>query len=153
MQYLPFSVRLVSLGMCPLGSSMLSQIAKFLSFLKAECYPIAYKVKPITFFYTFLCTQLLSLSNSLWPPWTVAHQAPLSMGFSRQEYWRGVPFPSLKDLPDPGIELASLLSPALQVDSLPAEALRKPHLLIYYIIKNQLYPEIWRYWLTAHLMS
>ena len=37
-------------------------------------------------------------------PWTVARQAPLSMGFSRQEYWSGLPFPSPEDLPDPGIE-------------------------------------------------
>ena len=47
-------------------------------------------------------------------PWTVACQAPLSMGFSRQEYWSGLPFPSPGDLPDPGIEPAS---PALQADS------------------------------------
>ena len=40
-------------------------------------------------------------------PWTVARQAPLSMGFSRQEYWRGLPFPSPGDLPGPGIELVS----------------------------------------------
>ena len=39
-------------------------------------------------------------------PWTVAHQVPLSMGFSRQEYWSGLPFPSPGDLPDPGIQLA-----------------------------------------------
>ena len=45
-------------------------------------------------------------------PWTVAHQAPLSMGFSRQEYWGGLLFPSPGDLPDPGIKPAS---PALQV--------------------------------------
>ena len=37
-------------------------------------------------------------------PWTIAYQAPPSMGFSRQEYWSGLPFPSLRDLPDPGIE-------------------------------------------------
>ena len=43
----------------------------------------------------------------------VAHQAPLSMGCSRQEYWSGVPFPTLRDLPDPGIKLVSLTSPAL----------------------------------------
>ena len=41
-------------------------------------------------------------------PWTVAHQAPLSLGFSRQEYWSGLPFPSPGDLPDPGIEPGSL---------------------------------------------
>ena len=46
-------------------------------------------------------------------PWTVAHQAPLSMGFSRQEYWSGLPCPPPGDLPDPGIETVSLTSPAL----------------------------------------
>ena len=51
-------------------------------------------------------------------PWTVAHQAPLFMGFSRQEYWSGLPFPSPGDLPDPGIEPRS---PALQADALPSE--------------------------------
>ena len=51
-------------------------------------------------------------------PWTVACQAPLSMGFSRQEYQSGLPFPSPGDLPDPGIKLRSL---ALQADSLPSE--------------------------------
>ena len=50
---------------------------------------------------------------------TVAHQAPLSMGFFRQEYWSGFPFPSPGHLPDLGIELASPESPALQADSLP----------------------------------
>ena len=50
--------------------------------------------------------------------WTVACRAPLSMGFSRQEYWSGLPFPSPGDLPDPGIEPKS---PALQTDSLPTE--------------------------------
>ena len=50
--------------------------------------------------------------------WTVAHQTPLSMEFSKQEYWSGLPFPSPGDLPDPGIEPRS---PALQADSLPSE--------------------------------
>ena len=48
-------------------------------------------------------------------PWTVAHQAPLSMGFPRKEYWSGLPFPSPEYLPHPGIKPAS---PALQADSL-----------------------------------
>ena len=56
-------------------------------------------------------------------PWTVACQAPLSMKFSRQEYWRELPFPSPGDLPNPGIELRS---PALQADSLPFEPPGKP---------------------------
>ena len=47
-------------------------------------------------------------------PWTVAHQAPPSMGFSRQEYWSGLPFPSPGDLPNSGIEPRS---PALQADA------------------------------------
>ena len=51
-------------------------------------------------------------------PWTVAHQAPLSMGFSRQEYWNGLSFPSPRDLPDPGIKPGS---PTLQADFLPSD--------------------------------
>jgi len=51
-------------------------------------------------------------------PWTVACQAPLSMGFSRQEYWSGLTFLSPGNIPDPGIESRS---PALQADSLPTE--------------------------------
>ena len=58
-------------------------------------------------------------------PWTVAHQAPPSMGFSRQEYWSGLPFPPPGDLPDPGIELRS---PALQADALTSEPPGKPKL-------------------------
>ena len=53
-------------------------------------------------------------------PWTVAYQAPLSMGLSRQEYWSGLPFPSPGDLPDPGIEPGF---PALEADALTSEPL------------------------------
>ena len=55
--------------------------------------------------------------------WTVAYQAPPPMGFSRQEYWSGLPFPSPEDLPNPGIEPGS---PALQVDTLTSEPAGKP---------------------------
>ena len=58
------------------------------------------------------------MSKFLQPPWTVAHQAPQSVGFSRQEYWSGLPFPSSGDLPDPGIEPCS---PALEADALTSE--------------------------------
>ena len=51
-------------------------------------------------------------------PWTVADQAPLSMEFSRQEYWSGLPFPAVGDLPDSGVEP---VSPASQADSLLSE--------------------------------
>ena len=59
---------------------------------------------------------VLSCFSRIWlfaTPWTVAHQAALSMGFSRQEYWSGSSFPSPGDPPDPGIEPRSLMSPAL----------------------------------------
>ena len=55
-------------------------------------------------------------------PWTVTRQAPLSMGFSRQDYWSGLPFASPGDLPDPGIKPSS---PTLQEDSLPSKPPRK----------------------------
>ena len=58
--------------------------------------------------------------------WTVAHQAPLSMGFSRQEYWDGWPCLPPGDLPDPGIELTSLVSPILQENSISTETFGKP---------------------------
>ena len=60
------------------------------------------------------------VSNCFTIPWGVAHQAPLSMEFSRQEYWSGLPLPSPGDLSNLGIKLGS---PALQADSLPAEPL------------------------------
>ena len=56
-------------------------------------------------------------------PWSVAHQAPPSMGFFRQEFWSGLPFPSPGDLPDPGIEPRS---PALRADALTSEPPGKP---------------------------
>ena len=55
--------------------------------------------------------------------WTVPCQTPLSMGLFRQEYWNGLPLPSPEDLPDPGFEPVSPLSPALQTDSLSGEPL------------------------------
>ena len=60
-----------------------------------------------------VCAQLLSCVQLLATPWTVAHQAPLSLEFSRQEYWNGLTFPPPGDLPNPGIEPASPVSPAL----------------------------------------
>ena len=60
-------------------------------------------------------------------PWIVAYQASLSMGFSRQQYWSGLPFPSPEDLPDPGIEPRS---PVLQADALPSEPPGKPLVIL-----------------------
>ena len=69
----------------------------------------------------------LSCGRLFATPWTVAYQASLSMGFSRQEYQSGLPFPSPGDLPDPGIEP---MSPALQVDSLPPSHQGSPNYII-----------------------
>ena len=62
--------------------------------------------------------KLLNRVRLIATPWTVAYQAPSSMGFSRQEYWSGLPFPSPGDLPNPGIEPGS---PALEADALTSE--------------------------------
>ena len=62
---------------------------------------------------THVCACSVSRVRLSATPCTVAHQAPLSMGFSRQEFWSGVPFPPLGDLPHPGIEPTSLISSAL----------------------------------------
>ena len=84
--------------------------------MKAECFnnvcfPL---LSPI-----LVCLVLVAKSClTLVIPWTVACQAPLIIGFFRQEYWSGLPFPSPGDLPDPGITPGS---PALQADDLPAE--------------------------------
>ena len=67
----------------------------------------------------------LSRVRLLATPWTAAHQAPLSVGFSRQEYWSGLPFSISGALPDPGVKPVSLESPALEVDSLPVEPSKK----------------------------
>ena len=70
-----------------------------------------------------VCMKSLSRVRLFVTPWTVAYQVPPSLGFSRQEYWSGFPFPSPGNLPDPGIEPGS---PALQPDSLPPEPAGKP---------------------------
>ena len=67
------------------------------------------------------------LCLTLATPWTVAYQASPSMGFSRQEYWSGLPFPSPGDLPDPGIEPQS---PALEADTLTSEPPGKPRIFL-----------------------
>ena len=75
-----------------------------LSFIECSFYLISLFV---------LGSQLPSRVRLFVPLWTAAPQAPLCMGFSRQEYWSGWPFPPPRDLPNPGIEPASLASPTL----------------------------------------
>ena len=70
--------------------------------------------------------QPLSCVQLVVSPWTVACQILLSIEFSRQDYWSGLPFPTPGHLPDPGIEPGSPVSPELQADSLPTEPTGKP---------------------------
>ena len=76
--------------------------------------------------YAHVC---LVMSDSV-TPWTVAHQAPLSTEFSRQEHWSGLPFPTPGNLPDPGIESTSLVSPALAGGFLTIGTIWEAHLLL-----------------------
>ena len=62
--------------------------------------------------------------------WTVAHQAPLPMGFSREEYWSGLPFPPPGDLPNPGIKPVSPVASALQANPLSLSHLGKPKMYV-----------------------
>ena len=98
----------------------------------------------------------LSLVRLFVTLWTVAHQAPLSMGFSSQEYWSGLPFPSPGDLPNPGTEPES---PALQADALSSDPDSIPGLgrspgdgngnpLQYSCLQNPMDGEAW--WATVH---
>ena len=108
----------------------------FFFFLRPE---IKYKLKQQAVFRAVLslgimtvcvCVKSLSRVRFFATPWTVARHAPLSMGFSKQEYWSGLPFPSPGDLPNPGIKSGSS---ALQADALSSEPPRKP--------EDQKYPD------------
>ena len=77
--------------------------------------------------YVCVCAQMLSHVQLFVTPWTVTHQAPLSLELSRQEYLSGLPFPPPGDLPDPGIEL---MSPALARGFFTTEPPGKPSLML-----------------------
>ena len=85
-----------------------------LSSINKKAYSLKMKVKSLSHVQLFAT------------PWTVAYQAPPSMGFSRQEYWSGLPFPSPGNIPDPGVEPESLSSSALAGRFFTTEPPRKP---------------------------
>ena len=85
----------------------------------------------------FSAAQSLSCVQLSVTPWTVARQAPLSLGFPRQEYCMGLPFPSPGDLSDPGIEPMSPTAPTLQADTLPLSHQRSPYCVCYFYIKQK----------------
>ena len=75
-------------------------------------------------------------------PWTVAHQVPLSMGFLRQEYWSGLPFPSPGDLPDPGIECTSPASAGrFFITELPGKPPKTVSCYRYFLVPARLWRE------------
>ena len=82
-----------------------------------------------------MCVWLLGYVQLLATPWTAAHQAPLSTGFFRQEYWSGSPFPPPGDLPNPGIQP---MSSTLQVDSL----LSSHHYIYFFVIVHAVFQNI-----------
>ena len=98
------------LGLEQSSRSHSSDMPNFRSRLKCQFYQEAFP--------PWVGGLVAKLCLTLATPWTVTHQTPLSMEFSRQEYWSGLPFPSPGALPNPGIRLAS---PALQADSLPIQ--------------------------------
>ena len=119
----PSKSTLHCLHLCPVGLigwySLPSSFMHIIIFkFQMYCKVIQTCVCIYIYIYMYICCFCLVTRShpTLWPPWTVAHQAPLFMGFPRGEYWRGLPFPSPGDLPNPGIKPASS---ALQAESLP----------------------------------
>ena len=96
-------------------------VAQFYEYTKVHC----------------VCTCVLGRVRLFVAPWTAACQAPLSMGFPRQEYWSGLPFPSSGDLPDPKIEPVSPVSPALAGGLLTTEPPEKPPKTTLYLDKKK----------------
>ena len=81
--------------------------------------------------------KLLSRVQLFATPWTVAYRVPPSMGFSRQEYWSGLPFPSSDDLPEPGIEPTSPAAYALAGEFFTTEPPGKPRFLCIHLKKKK----------------
>ena len=98
-------------------------------------------------FHTQWGTCVLSCFSCVWPfatPWTVAHQDPLSMGLSRQEYWSGLPWPPSGDLPDPRMEPASLMPSALAGGFFTTSATRSPSKGILAVYAQNICPLLFR---------
>ena len=86
-----------------------------------------------------LVLRACQLCLTLRDPWTIPHQAPLSMGSSRQEYWSGLPFPSPRDLPNPGVKPTSPVALHWQADALPLSHVGSPFVSLVYHYKHTWY--------------
>ena len=102
-------------------------------FIWRDAFCILFEMILLLYAHSIMCACMLSHFSLIWffaTPWTVALQVPPSMGFSRQEYWSGLPCPPPGDLPDPGIEPTSLISPALTGGFFTTRATWQPHNII-----------------------
>ena len=115
--FIGFSIKLIPISILKRYFSLLSHVAKHMFIVT-----LAFSVVIVQTSTSPWCVYVLvgQVRPTLYDPGTVAHQAPLSLEFSRPECWSGLPFPSPEDLPDPGNKPGS---PALQADSLPSEPL------------------------------
>ena len=121
--FLPFLIFSLSNTFFSCHSKYCCSVAKLCPTL---CDPMDNSTPVLSVYRGKACAQLLSCVWLCVTPWTVSLQAPLSMGFSRQEYWIGLPFPSPGDLLDPGIKPMSLESPTLAGGFFTTVPLGKP---------------------------
>ena len=129
----PFLSGLFHLALCFQDSFMLQHMSELPSFLRLNNIPLYVHPTLYPFIHQWkVKVKSLNRVRLFTTPWTVAYQAPPSMGFSRQEYRSGLPFPSPGDLPDPGIKP---WSPAFQADTLTSEPPGKS-LKSTYLLKN-----------------
>ena len=122
---------LVSLPRSVLPASLQQQLSDFS--LRVNGSPLC---RP-PYFQSVACSVTQFVCDPFVTPWTAACQAPLSVGFSRQEYWSGLPFPSPGNLPDPGIEPSSPVSPSLAGRFFTTESPGKPPSVSYWDLNSQ----------------
>ena len=133
-QPIPLSATHILTGCCGIACQSQQYVERqhlwcHLSLKKIGHWVYTWKITATNAYLLLLLFSLEVMSDSFATLWTLACQAPLSMEFSRQEYWSGLPFPPPADLPIPGIE--PITSPALQADSLPLSQWRSPKILLY----------------------
>ena len=105
----------------------------------------------VTNYWASMRAQLLSHVRLFVTPWTVAPQAPLSMGFPRQEYWSGWPFPPPGELPNPGVEPTSPVSPVLAGRFFTTEPPGKPYVLLSSLLNNMFNIALHNWWIFSTL--
>ena len=125
-----------SLWIYLIGALWASWMCKSISLLKFEKFSVSiffFQISPARTLIKHACIVSHFIHPWLFVTlWAIAHQAPLFMGFSRQEYWRGLPWPPAGDLPNPGIEPESPAASPLQVDSLLLSHRGSPYMHVHH---------------------